>query len=123
MQQIFRQLGKQFYVKGKTKDRLGFIHSSVGSLAFAHLGFSSKKSTATPVTFTVAQPDYYAVSCIQNNSSPDSKIVALQTKTLYEASGSLRAIQGQRRKHVKVVNSVIINRATKLNFEAEIISF
>lgn len=123
MQQLLRQLGKQFYVKGKSKDRLGFIHSSIGSLAFAHLGFSSKKSTTTAVTFTVAQPDYYGVSSIQKNFLSNSKITALQTKTLYESSGSLRAIQGQRRKHVKVINPVFINRATKVNFEAEVISF
>jgi len=123
MQQLLRQLGKQFYVKGKSKDRLGFIHSSIGSLAFAHLGFSSKKATTTAVTFTVGQPDYYAVSCTQKKFLSDNKITALQTKTLYESSGSLRAIQGQRRKHVKVINPVFTNRATKENFEAEVISF
>jgi len=123
MQQLFRQLGKQFFVKNKTKDRLGFIHSSIGSLGFAHLGFSSKKFTTPNLTFTVAQPDFHATSPIQKNLFSNNKVVKLEAKTLYECSGSLRAIQGQRRKHVKVINSVFTNSAPKVNFEAELISF
>jgi hypothetical protein len=129
LQQLFRQLGKQFFVKTKTKDRLGFIHSSVGSLAFSHLGFSSKKVSSSYVTFAVAQPDYYANSSLQKNFFVDkpneftNEIVKLQVKTLYECSGSVRAIQGQRRKHVKAINPVYTNRAPKVNFEAELISF
>jgi len=121
IQQIVRQLGKQFFVKTQSKDRLGFIHSSIGSLAFAHLGFASKKPVSTSLTFTVAQPAYSAVSFRQKQSF--SKVLNFESKTLYECSGSLRAIQGQRRKHVKVVNPVIINSTCKVNFEAELISF
>jgi hypothetical protein len=42
---------------------------------------------------------------------------------MYEFSGHLRAIQGQRRKHVKVINPIVSNRAAKLNLEAELIHF
>jgi len=129
MQQVFRQLGKQFFAKTKTKDRLGFIHSSVGSLAFSHLGFYSKKIPSSNVTFAVAQPKYLTTSSLQKSFLVDkpnefkTEIVSLSTKTMYECSGSIRAIQGQRRKHVKVINPVSVSNVPKVNFEAELISF
>ncbi len=133
MQTVIRQVGKQFFVKNKFNDRMGFIHSSVGSLSFSHLGLSEKKTGSKATTFLVGQPDYYQVSALKQgffgnvNGAPQLKSVTsefpLETKTMYEFSGHLRAIQGQRRKHVKVINPIVSNRAAKLNLEAELINF
>ena len=133
MQTIIRQVGKQFLVKNKSKDRMGFIHSSVGSLSFSHLGLSGKTTGAksTSTTFLVERPDYYQVSSVKNGffANEPSKFNSataefrIETKTMYEFSGYLRSIQGQRRKHVKVINPIVVNRVAKLNLEAELIIF
>jgi len=41
-QKVVLQLGKTFFIKTTKRNRLGFIHSSVGSLAFSHMGYNSK---------------------------------------------------------------------------------
>lgn len=123
-QELVRQVGKQFFVKSSSKDRLGFVHSSIGSLSFSHLGLSGKKFVAKASTFVVGQPDYYEVSSTKKAFSPTNfGITALRSKTMYEFSGHLRSLQGQRRKHVKVINPVVVDQTSKLNFEAELITF
>ena len=130
-QTIIRQVGKQFLVKNKFKDRMGFIHSSVGSLSFSHLGLSGKKTGSKSTTFLVEQPDYYQASSLKKSffvnepSKSNSATVEfrIETKTRYEFSGYLRSIQGQRRKHVKAINPIVSNRVSKLNLEAELIIF
>jgi len=128
-QRILRKLGKQFFVKTRSTDRLGFIHSSVGSLAFAHLGIQTKaRNTVSPI-FAVAQPNYSLRSSDSKNyfSSegvrPQSDITSLGVKTLYERSGHIISISGQTRKHTKVVNVVPVNYVLKNNFEVELILF
>jgi len=147
-QNLLRQLGKQFFVKNKSNDRLGYVHSSIGSLAFAYLGISVKKSTINADTnFSIGQPDYFAATVANSNyfapqtlSSPN-KVVNRQVKTLYESTGHIRALQGQRRKHMKVINPIVTDRpsffyirqqtyakqlegsSSKINLEAELISF
>ena len=129
IQEITRQVGKQFYVKSSGKDRLGFVHSSVGSLSFSHLGLSGKKFVAKASTFIVSQPDYYEASSTKKSyfltasSKINGETVPFKGKTRYEFSGYLRSLQGQRRKHVKVTNPVVVNQASKRNFEAELITF
>ena len=129
MQEIIRQVGKQFYVKSSGTDRLGFVHSSVGSLSFSHLGLSGKKFVAKASMFVVNQPDYYEVSATKQSyfltaaSKTNGEVVTLKGKTRYEFSGYLRSLQGQRRKHVKVINPVVVDQTSKLNFEAELITF
>jgi NADH dehydrogenase/NADH:ubiquinone oxidoreductase subunit G len=45
IQKIIYSLGKLFFIKTNKKDRIGFIHSNVGSLAFSHLGVYSKNTS------------------------------------------------------------------------------
>ena len=124
MQTIIRQVGKQFFVKNKSKDRMGFIHSSVGSLSFSHLGLSGNKTGSKSTTFLVEQPDYYQVSSLKKSFFVNEPAeFRIETKTMYEFSGYLRSIQGQRRKHVKAINPIVSNRVSKLNLEAELIIF
>jgi hypothetical protein len=63
LQQLTYILGKQFFVKLGKKDRIGYIHSSVGSLAFAYLGFKAnttitKNDSSSKSFFVVGKPDY-----------------------------------------------------------------
>lgn len=121
-QQRVINVGKRFFIKTAQKDRLGIIHSSVGSIAFSHIGFSFKKREA-PVKLTFAQPSY---------SKHCSKIDGLTVdvghnrdfhgKSLYETSGSLIGCHGQRRKHIKVVNE-IKKGTSKASFEVSIAGF
>ena len=110
-----------FFIKTAQKERLGVIHSSIGSLAFSHLGLTAKKNY-TESKFTFAQPAYAKnvnTNLFQGKSSQDTTLTG---KTLYEASGSLIACHGQRRKHIKVVNELKPEKA-KSTFEGNLVSF
>jgi len=122
MQQIVRQLGKLFFVKNKHNDRLGFIHSSIGSLAFAHLGLYTKSivnlsNENTVTTFSINQSDYNQESLRGFNIIYKT----IPVKTLYESKGHLLALQGQIRTHSKVINE--LNQMTSFNFENALINF
>jgi hypothetical protein len=125
-QEMIRQVGKLFFVKLGSKERLGFIHNSVGSLAFSHLGFSSKKLKAQSI-ISCAQPSHIQ-SYNLNNQLGSSYLIditssnkSVQAKSLYETAGSLISCHGQIRKHSKVINEITDN-VSKHNFEVEMIS-
>jgi NADH dehydrogenase/NADH:ubiquinone oxidoreductase subunit G len=46
IQKIIHFLGKLFFIKTNKKDRIAFIHSNVGSLAFSYLGVYSKNRSS-----------------------------------------------------------------------------
>lgn len=60
LQKLVVSLGKFNFTKTAKSDRLGFLHSSVGSLAFAALGLSTKKrgNMQNSTLFTVGQPAF-----------------------------------------------------------------
>jgi hypothetical protein len=126
-QQLVVNIGKMFFIKTSQKDRLGVIHSSVGSLAFSHLGFYSKKQHAA-AQLTFAQPAYkqnYNLNTFRGTSGTlinREQNLIIGGKTLYETNGSLIAVHGQRRKHIKVVNELKLENL-KSNFEVNLISF
>jgi hypothetical protein len=77
----------------------------------------------TAYTFKVASPIYskngqFIPSTITDLNS--KYISGLTSKTLYETDGYLISLQGQRRKHVKVINSIVTNNLPKFNFESEL---
>lgn len=139
LQQGVRALGKNFFVKTAQKDRLGYVHSSIGSLAFAHLGFSSQTLKTTDVTtlFSVNAPSHSesffkwsAFSEANKNRTEFSQLVirgthysseisvnkSAITKTLpltsfYEREGSLVVLEGRKRKHVKAVSAPVAVRS------------
>lgn len=125
-QQRTLNIGKRFFIKTAQKERLGMLHSSVGSLAFSHLGITPKKIKSNS-ELTLAQPSYVknrAVRPLENSLmvvKPDFATEG-QSKTLYEANGSIIACHGQRRKHVKVMNEVHTIKS-KMNLETTLISF
>ena len=114
IQKLIFLVGKLFFIKTASQDRLGFVHSSVGSLAFSHLGITSKM-TQTDYTFKVASPIYG-----QNVALNSTFNYGMPSKTLYETDGHLLSLQGQRRKHVKVINPIVVNNLPKFNFESEL---
>jgi len=129
MQSLLRQLGKQFFVATKSRNRLGFVHSSIGSLAFSYLGLSSKTITNGYTNFVVAQPDHSSTLLGSKNfftrltASKAKAPVVRHAKTLYETTGHVIAFQGQLRKHTQVINPIIIDGLSKVNFETELASF
>ena len=129
MQSLLRQLGKQLFVSTKERNRLGFVHSSIGSLAFAYLGLSSKTTTNGYPNFVVAQPDYSSTLLGGKNFftgqtvSQSETPVVRHTKTLYEPTGHVIALQGQLRKHNQVINPIVNSGLSKVNFETELVSF
>jgi hypothetical protein len=121
-QQRVINVGKRFFIKTAQKNRLGAIHSSVGSMAFSHIGFSSKKRES-PVQLTFAQPSY-GKNCTKINALTVAigQDIRFQGKSLYETSGLIIGCHGQRRKHVKVVNEIKKSKA-KANFEVSLAGF
>ena len=124
-QQMVLKIGKLFFTKTNKKDRLGFIHNSVGSLAFAHLGYSIKQnhgiaSNGQNVTkLSFAQPLYQKNYNFANKGA--ATIIPVKTKSLYECTGSLISATGQLRKHAKVINE-LGTKQNKANFESELVA-
>jgi hypothetical protein len=60
LQQRVNLLGNQFCVKIGSKDRLGYIHSSISSLAFAHFGHIHNTNLKIDNNFyiSIGQPNY-----------------------------------------------------------------
>lgn len=61
LQRLVSAVGKRRFTKTKSADRLGYIHSSVGSRAFAYLGLKSEiydaeNTSESPVVYNVHQP-------------------------------------------------------------------
>ena len=135
LQQIVRHVGKYFFVKTGKNDRLGYIHSSVGSMAFAHVGLNSKKNSTKAITlFSVGSGNVTNKSTFNDCETYD-RVVAFDTHyertekagdrtsilpitSLYERNGHLLSAEGRLRKHVKVVTAptCVYNLETYLTF-------
>lgn len=119
-------LGKQLYTKTQAGDRLGFVHSSVGSLAAAYLGFSSNgdADNSSRMTFGLPQTTksffkryveagfrrIFSISFDTHLTSfggikGKNGVAArhLPVTSLYERTGHFRTIENRMRKHFKVV--------------------
>lgn len=73
LQRLVSAIGKRRFTKTKGADRLGYVHSSVGSRAFAYLGiksefFDAENTSETPVIYNVHQPSVKVRS--QTGSNP-----------------------------------------------------
>lgn len=117
IQKIVMQLGKSFFIKTTKDNRLGFIHSSVGSLAFSNLGIS-------PKTKNLKKAINISLGIEKSNSffnMEEKEIIVFDTHyeiidnvkvnyevypttSLYERNGSLLSIDNIKRKHIKVIN-------------------
>ena len=131
LQKIIHSLGKFFFVKTGNQDRLGYLHNSVGSLSAAHFGLvskrgqGSKKNTlfsinrsidsesffnrlsklvgpkATYQTYTIFDTNF--PSNFEKLSQNFTKIQGYPLTSFYEIEGHVISIEGQKRKHIKVV--------------------
>jgi len=114
IQQIVRQRSKYFFVKNGKNDRFGYIHSSVGSLAFSHMNFITpclpfSKQQKANHCFIGTQADtntnffsdfHLAFSTHFKNDKNHFAI-----PSFYETSGHILSLGGEIRKHNKVVTS------------------
>ena len=112
LQQLVLQISKYFFSKNSKNDRLGYIHSSVGSLGFSHISMSNLVAKQD-------NPNYYYVginvdsnknhfsdnvtvfSTHYQKTSKNSKHYAIPS--FYESTGHIISIENNVRKHNKVV--------------------
>jgi len=118
IQKIVIQLGKSFFIKTTKDNRLGFIHSSVGSLAFSNLGISPKTKNLKKAMnislgieksnsfFNMEEKEIIVFDThyeIIDNAKVNYEVYP--TTSLYERNGSLLSIDNIKRKHIKVINA------------------
>lgn len=122
LQRLVSAIGKRRFTKTKSADRLGYVHSSVGSRSFAYLGlksefFDAENTSVAPVIYNVHQPSVkvrsqtgdqpaWRVSFdthVVDNSVEQDNVLALTS--LYEREGHLRNFEGRLRKHEVAVAS------------------
>jgi len=111
---VILAVGKLFFIKTNSNDRLGYVHSNIGSLSFAHLGIYPKK-------FTLNSNNLYTVGIgkhilhnkgksivsfdtHRNISNKTKSVMRYPITTLYERSGSIFSLEGQVRSHRKTVS-------------------
>lgn len=125
LQNITRFLGKKFFAKTKTGERLSVLHSNVSSLAFSYLGIDAGVRSSFHVD-SVKDKKIETLFSIQNNVLSNQKwlstnkyttLIAFSTnktgeisydrlipiKSLYEKEGFLFNIEGRLRRLQKVV--------------------
>ena len=134
LQEVFIALGKYFFIKTKKQTRLGTIHSSVGSLAFSHIGFKSINSiNILKIKQINVGLEHSTKSFIKNffnkktketftfdthyNDIEKKNIVNIvyPITSFYERTGSLISIDNLIRQHNKVIN---VNEKYVYNIES-----
>ncbi len=146
VQAVARSLGKLLFTKTSKEDRLGYVHSSIGSLAFAHQGISSQpyvNAEASAFQFTFVKPavsksfykryiknDTSLTSVVSfdthvDSFSADSKVSQLNhshihfpVTSIYERTGHVRVLEGQIRKHFKALTPAADRRNLEVTFSA-----
>lgn len=124
LQRLVSLIGKRFFTKNKKDDRLGYIHSSIGTLAFAHLGLQSKtfynvkkSDVENPVVFNIHQLGLNQTFFTRNNKTNPWVIsfdthnitnafpwkVNLPLTSLYEREGHVLTLEGRTRKQQKAL--------------------
>lgn len=133
LQKLIHSLGKFFFVKTGNKDRLGYLHNSVGSLSAAHFGLVSKmgagtkKNTLFSINRSVDTESFFNRITKLNDkknaynnyirfdtnfpsnfeviSQKFNKIQGLPVNSFYEIEGHVITREGQKRKHMKVLSA------------------
>jgi NADH dehydrogenase/NADH:ubiquinone oxidoreductase subunit G len=127
-QQIRRQIAKYFFTHNGKKDRFGYIHSSVGSLAFAHINRSNTGSTGKQDNQTGAYC-YIGIKSEQDPAINPNNTRVFSThfekdrnhfaiSSFYESNGHVISIENNMRKHNKVVTpaSKVYSLSTLRNY-------
>ena len=122
-------LGKLFFIKTIGDNRLGYLHGSIGSLAFAHLGLKSKvdfsfeNKTVFTINRSVDPESFFNRISKQNRkgkliifdthyytnmisySNIFKEIKGMPVTSLYESDGHGISLEGRIRKHTKVIKA------------------
>ena len=106
------QYGKFIFAKNNNHDRLGYIHDSVGSLAFAHMNFfnSGVNASYNSVCFINSNTGNNYTNSISTVFSThfDSKAKShYAIPSFYESNGHVLSIENNVRKHNKVVTPAV----------------
>jgi NADH dehydrogenase/NADH:ubiquinone oxidoreductase subunit G len=124
-QQIIRQIAKYFFTHNGNKDRFGYIHSSVGSLAFAHINRLNTGSTGKQagVSCYIGIKSEQSSTANHNNTRVFSTHFEkdrnhFATTSFYESNGHVISIENNLRKHNKVVTpaSKVYSLSTLMNY-------
>lgn len=130
-QQIMRQIAKYFFIHNGKKDRFGYIHSSVGSLAFAHINRSNTGSANNGGSVSKQEGIYYyiGIKSKQNSAANPYNTNVFSThfekdrnhfsiSSFYESNGHVLSIENSLRKHNKVVTpaSKVYSLSTLINY-------
>jgi len=129
IQQIIRQIAKYFFAKNSKKDRLGYVHSNVGSVAFSDIHRNSTK-IQIPIKAT---SNLYYIGINPESSKFFDKTTVFSTNfkqekktyknhyvisSFYESTGHILSIEGTVSKHNKVITAPakVYNLATLINY-------
>jgi len=130
-QQMRRQIAKYFFTHNGKKDRFGYIHSSVGSLAFAHINRSNTGSICKQNN-QGKRADTYCYIGIKSEQDPaisqnNTRVFSthfekdrnhFSISSFYESNGHVVSIENGVRKHNKVVTpaSKVYSLSTLMNY-------
>jgi len=123
-----KKRGKVLYINTKQKNRLGYIHNSIGTVAYSHLGLFIKsinfdinntKSIITASNTFLIQLENKQIKCnagLANNIyNFDTHLIEeenisianqLPLTALYERDGHLLNREGRIRRHIKAINPI-----------------
>ena len=125
IQQYVRQIAKYFFSQNSKNDRLGYIHSTTGSLAFAHINRSNNSVIGKHKT------NYCYINITSDLASKQNQINTRVFSThfqnernhfaipsFYESNGHVLSIENNVRKHNKVVTTSpkVYTIATLINY-------
>lgn len=128
LQQYVRQIAKYFFTKTQKNDRFGYIHSSVGSLAFSHFNIKSGHNKHTPIVHAVSlgintefakNVNHFNDNAFTSFSTHFKKENnAYITTSFYENTGHVISIENKVCKHNKVITppSQVYSMETLINY-------
>ena len=128
MQQFVLKMAKYFFAKTQKNDRLGFVHSDVGSLAFSHMNYANSTSFNNTKKANT-NFCYVGLNAESNKNYFSDKITVFSTHfkkepthyaipSFYESTGHILSIENNIRKYNKVVtpSAKVYNRETLMNY-------
>ena len=125
IQQYVRQIAKYFFSQNSKNDRLGYIHSSIGSLAFAHINRSNSpiiskyKTNSCYIDITselTYKQDEINTRVFSTHFQNERNHFAIPS--FYESTGHVLSNENNVRKHTKVVTTSpkVYTIATLINY-------
>lgn len=125
IQQYIRQIAKYLFSQNGKNDRLGYIHSSIGSLSFAHMNRANSMIKTKSIK-NLCYIDINSENVVKDNQT-NLMVFSTHFKnernhfaipSFYENTGHVFSIENNVRKHNKVVTASpkVYTVATLLNY-------